>query len=77
MDDAGGITAISNVPKNISPIDSVSAGLRPARSEYGPMTRAPSGRTRKETAKVPKGRSKETPAFPGSSGEAPRCRLMR
>ncbi len=49
----GGSTAVSSVPAIISPADSTSAGLRPARSAYAPITTAPTGRAMNPTPNVP------------------------
>jgi hypothetical protein len=57
---AGGMSTIIRVPANISQIVSVSAGLRPFRSAKLPSTIAPTGRMKKDRAKVPRASITET-----------------
>ncbi len=51
------------VPSIMSPADSVSPGRRPARSEYAPITIAPSGRASQEMANAPSESSRDTSGF--------------
>jgi len=48
------------LPRNISRMHTTIAGIRPLRSAYAPSTTAPSGRARKDAAKVPVVNSIET-----------------
>ena len=62
-----GTRPTQNVAPAISRIVRARTALRPRRSPSGPQNRPPSGRTRKETAKVASANSVASSVLPGNS----------